>query len=505
MNFEPKSTNQTPIHNPIPKMESPRDSNCKFEFRVVAKNSKVRASAVKQSMPIMVSLKAPLPDDIVNAVKNSNKPTIDLICLLDTSGSMDGDKLTTLKKTFSYLFQYLTSEDRVGIITFSSQAFELCPLACASEKNKTEMLAKIEGLSAEGGTNITKGIELALSKLSARKQNNDITSIFLLSDGLDDRAKSGVKSLVDLYAEKKQCADYTIHAFGYGDDHDSELMSGISDLRDGNFYYIQVLDKIDECFVECLGGLVTTVAKHVEIRICPVTSEVFSSDVKLTKAFGSPGMWTRSKEGDYVTHITQLIAGKSKDYVLDLELPGIEEGRGPGQGFPCEARVLQAYLTFYDLQDNLWTDIASLELEVFATEDSDFPLVPDNRELLKNLVRVRAAEVMLEAKKAADQNDFKWGCAIIDTFAEELRETEIKEDDFVVAIAKDLEKMRLQLKPSTYHSVGTHLLSENIKANSQQKGALNSHVSYSSPMQLQMVTQVSSKKSTSTPPTNKNQ
>jgi len=38
-------------------------------------------------------------------------------------------------------------------------------------------------------------------------------------------------------------------------------MKGISDLKDGNFYYIEDLDKLAQSFVDALGILFTVVAK----------------------------------------------------------------------------------------------------------------------------------------------------------------------------------------------------------------------------------------------------
>ena len=41
--------------------------------------------------------------------------------------------------------------------------------------------------------------------------------------------------------------------FGYGNDHDSELMTWISDKKDGNFYFIEDVKKVGVCFIDCLG------------------------------------------------------------------------------------------------------------------------------------------------------------------------------------------------------------------------------------------------------------
>jgi hypothetical protein len=41
-------------------------------------------------------------------------------------------------------------------------------------------------LHALGGTSITSGLELAVKVMQDRKIENQITSLFLLSDGMDD-------------------------------------------------------------------------------------------------------------------------------------------------------------------------------------------------------------------------------------------------------------------------------------------------------------------------------
>jgi len=36
-------------------------------------------------------------------------------------------------------------------------------------------------------------------------------------------------------------------------------MRNIANLRDGNFYFIDKLEVVDECFVDALGGLMSVV------------------------------------------------------------------------------------------------------------------------------------------------------------------------------------------------------------------------------------------------------
>jgi hypothetical protein len=42
-------------------------------------------------------------------------------------------------------------------------------------------------------------------------------------------------------------------------------MSEICQLRDGNFYYVEKLDMVDECFIDALGGLFSVVGENIRI------------------------------------------------------------------------------------------------------------------------------------------------------------------------------------------------------------------------------------------------
>ena len=57
----------------------------------------------------------------------------------------------------------------------------------------------------------------------------------------------------------------TINTFGFGKDHDPKIMTNIAQFKNGNFYFIEKLDTLDECFVDALGGLISVVAKNIKI------------------------------------------------------------------------------------------------------------------------------------------------------------------------------------------------------------------------------------------------
>lgn len=62
-----------------------------------------------------------------------NRTNVDLICVLDISSSMGGEKIDLVKKTMKYVLEALSPSDRLCIITFSNTATRICPLKLVSK------------------------------------------------------------------------------------------------------------------------------------------------------------------------------------------------------------------------------------------------------------------------------------------------------------------------------------------------------------------------------------
>ncbi len=73
----------------------------------------------------LVTLQAPpaiLPSD-GESLALSRVP-IDLVCVVDQSGSMSGEKMRLLKQTLVYITEQLNGFDRLAIISFDTEAYD---------------------------------------------------------------------------------------------------------------------------------------------------------------------------------------------------------------------------------------------------------------------------------------------------------------------------------------------------------------------------------------------
>ena len=95
-------------------------------------------------------------------------------------------------------------------------------------------------------------------------------------------------------------------------------MSEIANLRDGNFYFIEDVTKLDECFVDALGSLFSIVVQNVSITMELVQTHPLIKP-ECHQTFGN--MWIKKAELIYQINIPQLMSGVSKDFMMGLLIP----------------------------------------------------------------------------------------------------------------------------------------------------------------------------------------
>ena len=77
---------------------------------------------------------------------------LDLVAVLDVSGTMAEEKLESMKKAMVFVIMKLTPVDRLSIVTFSDGATRLSPLRSMTPAAQSDLRALVPGLQANGGT-----------------------------------------------------------------------------------------------------------------------------------------------------------------------------------------------------------------------------------------------------------------------------------------------------------------------------------------------------------------
>ena len=96
-------------------------------------------------------------------------------------------------------------------------------------------------------------------------------------------------------------------------------MSKLALIRDGSFFTIEDINKIQEYFVNALGGCMSTIYNEVKINI-----KMLKDTFKLKKVFGQDKLYQfELKNNDFSFGIIQLISGKEYTFTFEIELPEI--------------------------------------------------------------------------------------------------------------------------------------------------------------------------------------
>ncbi|MBR6165355.1 MAG: von Willebrand factor type A domain-containing protein [Clostridia bacterium] len=198
--------------------------------------------------------------------EEANRPGHNLVFLIDTSGSMEGeDRLDLVKRAFLMLLEELKPEDTVSIVAYASQDRVVLEGARAGEK--TRIMEAISELEAYGSTNGSAGILRAYEIAGKYYVPGGVNRILLATDGDLNVGVTSEGELVRMVEEKRQSGiSLTCMGFGMGNYKDNK-MEALADYGNGNCWYIDTIHEARKALVTEGGGTFITVAKDVKIQV----------------------------------------------------------------------------------------------------------------------------------------------------------------------------------------------------------------------------------------------
>ena len=270
-----------------------------------------------ENTPFVINLFAPEAEK----EEDEKRVSADLICVIDISGSMEGEKIKLVKESLKILVDMMEEKDRIALVLFDQKAKLYFNLEYLTKENKDKLKAQIEKIEASGGTNIASGLQIAVEILKQQKNNpkdneERSSTVLLLSDGCDnylDDIQLGekLKSLT-----KGANLSFTLNTFGYGYDHDPKIMNKLANLRDGSFFLVEDYNKVGEYFVSVLGGCISMISKNAQLDV-----KLINGNCKIVKIFGENNFYSYElNDFLFSTKMLQFISGKEYTFVLEIKV-----------------------------------------------------------------------------------------------------------------------------------------------------------------------------------------
>lgn len=305
-------------------IELPASVDMYVDIGSAASNPEVLVSDESACRDVLIKINTTQGGELRNKCMRA---ALDLVCLVDVSGSMIGfnedgtrgnnGKIDKLKVTLVRMLEFLTDADRFSLVFFTSKAKRATPLLNMTKGGKQQVIDLINTVEAGGSTNIFDALAMGLSILDSRRHKNQVSSIFLLSDGCDKLSLEALNKQFSTSKNYDVFSDISINTFGFGDD-DCNLMELIADKTGGIFYNTEEYEDYIECFVECLGSLLSIIAEQAKMVIKLQPSSAFP-EINFSKLYNED----TEKVSDLEITVTYkyLISAMSKNIVFSVNLP----------------------------------------------------------------------------------------------------------------------------------------------------------------------------------------
>ncbi len=220
-----------------------------------------------------------------NGAKASVRSKLDLVLMLDASGSMLKTDPGALRyEGAKLLTSFLTEGDRLGVVQFAGDAKVVQDLDAFNPKKAEQLIERIRAIPAEGlFTDISDGIRVSTAMLEKTPQVNAQRVIVVLSDGKVEPdptvgpAFARTLQLVQDVLPELKAKEIRVFTVALSEQADRALLGEVAAATDGLTWYTQTAEEMHKMFSEMFLALKRP-------QVVPQTGRGFSIDGDVNEA-----------------------------------------------------------------------------------------------------------------------------------------------------------------------------------------------------------------------------
>ncbi len=230
--------------------------------------------------PEVVSLASALPQKLVAADKageirvrlridagklaHSKRPPINVVLVMDSSGSMEGKAIEDARAAALTLVEGLAEGDHFSIVTFDSLAHVLVPSTTIDAASQSSIREHIQKMAARGTTDLAGGLAAGLAEVQRGFLGNGVNRLVLLSDGVPND-----ESTIPNLSQQAAAMGVSITALGLGLEYNETLLASLAQQTGGKFHFIEDSARVAAVFSDEVLRLERVVARNLSLSLLP--------------------------------------------------------------------------------------------------------------------------------------------------------------------------------------------------------------------------------------------
>jgi Ca-activated chloride channel homolog len=322
---------------------------------------------------------------------------ISMAIVLDTSGSMEGEKIQQAKESVIRLIRDMRDDDEVAFIRYADDASVLQPLARVGGV-RSSLIDQIRAIQAGGGTAIPRGLSSGLAQLELAARGR-VRRVVLASDGLDS-TRSEAERLASTSFEH----GITVSSMGIGLDFDESYMGGVARAGHGNFAFVKDGSALATFLKQELVETATTSIENATVRL------QMPPGMRFVRASGADARTFGGGSQEVELAIGALFAGDERRVIVEMEGTA-----APGAQLPFAGKVS------WNRVGGSHSDVALGQLALVGTTDPSAVESGRDGRVFASATSVNASALQLQAAEAYQKGDTDRAQALMDQSINDLK------------------------------------------------------------------------------------
>ena len=349
------------------------------------------------------------------------RPPLDVVCVIDRSGSMGGEPLDAVKSAVAHLLRLAGPDDRIGVVAFDDTVELVLAL---DHHDPDRAIARVATIETGGMTNLSGGWLKGIEMLESDVRDDALRRVIVLTDGQANVGETDPDRLAGI-AGAARSHSVTTTAIGFGDGHDERLLSVVADQGGGNDYWCAGPDNVPAIFNDEFEGLASVVAQNVSVELRPSNGVIAMRVLNEFPITDVPG-GVQIALGD-------AYGSERRRVVAELLLPVVHDV-GP---YPL-GEIIVRWTT---VGDAIELHTVTIPIGVGASNDPDAPDPDADPAVTEQVTILRAAAERSAALEALDRGDFDTASNSLDRAAFLLANTKV-EKSIIDELLRDAERAR---------------------------------------------------------------